>query len=120
MVGLRPGSFDARNIRQIGQNRSWLEFSDKLWEASSVVQKDRRGRRFDHDISARHGLEELRPDDALHGRKSSLKGFRQTGYDVVSVDGKPLRTRFAVRGEKAYRQRQRGVHECACNAWLSR
>ena len=72
VVALRPGSFDVRDIRQVRQTGSRLEFADEVREAGSIVEKDRRSRRFEHNIGARHGLEELRSDDAVHCRKSIL------------------------------------------------
>ncbi len=72
VVGLRPGALDARDIRQVRQTGSRLEFPDEVRKAGAVVEKNRRSRRFDHDISARHGLEEFRPDDAVHRWKGIL------------------------------------------------
>jgi hypothetical protein len=79
--------------------------------ASSVVQKDRRLRWIDHDVGARHSLEEVRPDDAPYRRESIFQSFRQAGYDIVSIDGKPLRTGSPVRTNKAGRRWQPGIEQ---------
>src|SRR5713226_9407104 len=104
VVGLGPGSLDACNIRQVRQGRSGLEFSDEVREASSVVQKDRRLRRFRYDVGAGHHLEEVCSNDAPDRGESILQRFRQTYHDIVSVDGKSLWARLSVGTDKAGRQ----------------